>query len=228
MCKDTRDRDRESLRTSALWKLRAQVFGELHPSLETLELTLFQAQGYQNEKQCYKESYHATWRDIIQDEGRAHAILRHSVGLKPSRNEEGRCRVCARICATPNPKNTWEGVFDVSSVRGGSFRMPFCLQNVHKCRVHKCRVEHPILPSGASRFEMHGGTMLRRCVCEHGTHGNLPDDVEWVKRGRVRLFQLLAQRSCQCLHPGNQRDSVCPACQTSLSRRLLQWARFIK
>ena len=25
-----------------------------------------------------------------------------------------------------NPKNTWEGVFDVSSVRGGSFRMPFC------------------------------------------------------------------------------------------------------
>ena len=74
MCKDTRDRDRESLRTSALWKLRAQVFGELHPSLETLELTLFQAQGHQNEKQCYKESYHATWRDIIQDEGRAHAI----------------------------------------------------------------------------------------------------------------------------------------------------------
>ena len=37
MRKDTRDRDRESLRTSALWKLRAQVLGELHPSLATLE-----------------------------------------------------------------------------------------------------------------------------------------------------------------------------------------------
>ena len=74
MCKDTRDRDRESLRTSALWKLRAQVLGELHPSLATLVLTLFQAHGYQNEKQRYKESYLATWRDIIQDEGRAHAI----------------------------------------------------------------------------------------------------------------------------------------------------------
>ena len=74
MRKDTRDRDRESLRTSASWKLRAQVLRELHPSLETLELTLFQAHGYQNEKQSYKESYHATWRDLIQDEGRAHAI----------------------------------------------------------------------------------------------------------------------------------------------------------
>ena len=40
MRKDTRDRDRESLRTSALWKLRAQVLRELHPSLESLELTL--------------------------------------------------------------------------------------------------------------------------------------------------------------------------------------------
>ena len=74
MRKDTRDRDRESLRTSALWKLRAQVLRELHPSLETLELTLFQAHGCQNEKQSYKESYHATWRDIKEDEGRAHAI----------------------------------------------------------------------------------------------------------------------------------------------------------
>lgn len=60
-----------------------------------------------------------------------------------------------------------------------------------------CRVEHLILPSGVSRFDMHGGTMLRRCVCEHGTHGDLPD-VEWVKRGRVRLFPTVGTK---CLHP---------------------------
>ena len=39
--------------------------------------------------------------------------------------------------------------------------------------------------------------MLRRCVCEHGTHGDLPD-VEWVKRGRVRLFPTVGTK---CLHP---------------------------
>ena len=48
-----------------------------------------------------------------------------------------------------NPKNTWAGVFDVSSVRGGSFRMPFCgkmstnagLNTHHGLRDSKCMGE---------------------------------------------------------------------------------------
>ena len=42
--------------------------------------------------------------------------------------------------------------------------------------------------------------MLRRCVCEHGTHGNLPD-VEWVKRGRVRLFPIVGTTQLPVLTP---------------------------
>ena len=42
--------------------------------------------------------------------------------------------------------------------------------------------------------------MLRRCVCEHGTHGDLPD-VEWVKRGRVRLFPIVGTTQLPVLTP---------------------------
>ena len=42
--------------------------------------------------------------------------------------------------------------------------------------------------------------MLRRCGCEHGTHGDLPD-VEWVKRGRVRLFPIVGTTQLPLLTP---------------------------
>ena len=49
----------------------------------------------------------------------------------------------------------------------------------------------------------HQGLRDSKCMgepCEHGTHGNLPD-VEWVKRGRVRLFPIVGTTQLPVLTP---------------------------
>jgi hypothetical protein len=159
------------------------VLHELFPNLESLDLTLFQAHGFQSEKQCYKESYHAVWKDLIVDKGRAHVIRLATIAKFNAESvPKGRVFDLHKTLLEVDTRNTWEAVFDIASVRGGSFRMPFC------GKVYKNRIERPILPEAIMDFRCRSERLS--CQVLHDKTDKHLSDIDWIKRGRVRLLAL--------------------------------------
>lgn len=170
------ERSGDILLNEQFWLLRAQVLHDIFPTFDTLELTLFKAHGLQAEKQRYKESYHAIWRDLIVDKGRARLIRLATIARFNKESKlGGRVSELSKKLLEADEKNAWEAVFDITSVRCGSFRMPFC------GKVYKGRIERPIEPEGVWRFSK---VSMTRSIVDVAS---LPD-VEWARRGRVRLF----------------------------------------
>eukprot|EP00928_Gymnodinium_smaydae_P040018 TRINITY_DN27215_c0_g1_i1.p1 TRINITY_DN27215_c0_g1~~TRINITY_DN27215_c0_g1_i1.p1 ORF type:complete len:983 (-),score=107.77 TRINITY_DN27215_c0_g1_i1:41-2947(-) len=176
------DGSRNKVLSKQFWLLRAHVLLELFPWLNApLELTLFQAHGFQAEKQCQKESYHAVWRNLVVDKGRAHAIRLATIeAFNLESRPGGKVEELRNVLLKADDRNTWEAVFDIASVRGGSFRMPFC------GKVHKGRIERPILPEAVWTFTKRNDSIVQTAEHSYGGRSDLSDQ-EWLRRGGVRL-----------------------------------------
>lgn len=169
------------------WELRAEALHKVFPSVNPLELTLFKAHGQSGKDSCWKASYHALWPQLIVDRERAHAI-RLATLLDFNAVSGGPIADLKEKLLAADPRNVWEAVFDQASVKGGSFRMPFCdkiVRNGH----HMFPDNRPILPDGIWKFWFNESGQVdyfRRAVAPE----ELPK-VQWLRLGRVRLREPL-------------------------------------
>eukprot|EP00929_Paragymnodinium_shiwhaense_P053961 TRINITY_DN27051_c0_g1_i1.p1 TRINITY_DN27051_c0_g1~~TRINITY_DN27051_c0_g1_i1.p1 ORF type:complete len:891 (+),score=175.61 TRINITY_DN27051_c0_g1_i1:229-2673(+) len=164
------------------WQHRATVLHALFPSESPLVLTLYTASGFNAEKQKWKGSYHAVWNNCVVDRERANVVRlatldyfhRHCRAAGPLQDLEARLQDL-------DPVNVWEAVFDAASVKGGSFRMPWC----DKINRYTNQAEgRPIKPCCVMEFHFdENGT-----ATVSKTHGASDlDKMEWLRRGAVRL-----------------------------------------
>eukprot|EP00930_Biecheleria_cincta_P070306 TRINITY_DN57948_c0_g1_i1.p1 TRINITY_DN57948_c0_g1~~TRINITY_DN57948_c0_g1_i1.p1 ORF type:complete len:671 (+),score=76.33 TRINITY_DN57948_c0_g1_i1:63-2075(+) len=171
------------LHSSAFWQLRAEILHELFPTVDTLELTLFKASGWNCEKGCYKASFHAVWPQLVVTRERAHLVRLATLTEFGKRSySPGELNRLRWRLLEIDDRNDWPSVFDIASVRGGSFRLPF---NDKLNKQANRREDRPILPESVWCFHF---TELGRVHWYAKTHDppDLPE-LDWLKRGSVRL-----------------------------------------
>ena len=169
----------ELILNSDFFKLRAQELHRACPGIAPLELALFTASGWHRDKSCWKASFHAVWRQLVVTQDMASSIRSATVEAFEQLSEEEPLKSLRGQLLELPPKNTWDMVFDITSVRGGSFRMPFC---------DKVAEGREVRPVGVFVFEFgepHADDVKQ--VLRHGPDGLT--SVEWLARGTVRLPQ---------------------------------------
>lgn len=169
---------------SDFFKLRAKELRRLCPQIASLELTLFTASGWHRDKECYKASFHAIWRELVVTESLAGILRSETVAsFKRLSEEEEPLKSLQRKLLDLSPKNTWDMVFDITSVRAGSFRMPFCDKFAQGAREKR-----EVRPVGVYMFEFGEPSAAENDSVKQVSLIGPADlsEIEWLRRGTVR------------------------------------------
>lgn len=165
------------------FKLRAKELRRFCPQIVSLELTLFTASGWHRDKECQKASFHAIWRNLVVTQSLARTLRSETVAAFERLSEEEPLKSLRHKLLELSPKNSWDMVFDITSVQGGSFRMPFCDKVTQGAREGR-----EVLPVGVYMFEFSepsaAGAGDVKQVLQF--RPNDLSDVDWLIRGSVR------------------------------------------
>lgn len=188
----------------AFWKLQAAELHRIFPGV-MLELTLFTGSGWHKEKGRQKASFHAVWSPIVVDQERAGAVRRAIVAaFEIASTSPGPIADFSQHLQALDEKNAWDAVFDITAVKAGSFRMPFC-DKVAKVDGRRCREGRPLLPVNVLRFDFdEDGTPLMSVK-------HRPLDLsgeEWLARASVRFAETPARDFTPWVAPASTCDAL--------------------
>jgi hypothetical protein len=141
------------------WRFRALILHRMFPQLNPLPLVLYTGSGYNSDKRCWKTSYHCIWPDLIVDRERAHVIRLATIDAfndvikqDPTGYQASLLKKLENV--TPDSAgttNSYDSLFDITGVRAGSLRMPYC-DKVARNVPQRPYVGRPILPVGELHF----------------------------------------------------------------------------
>ncbi|CAE7885896.1 unnamed protein product [Symbiodinium sp. KB8] len=168
------------MNSKEFWNLRAEILHQLFPEVRCLELTLYKASGWNVQKGINKASFHTVWSQLIVDKERAEAVRKATVSEFERLSVNGPLADLAKRLKRVNECNSWNAIFDVTSVNGGSCRMPF-----HDKIANGEPEGRPILPVGVWTFTF-GDRYDEPWFQQVHASGDLRAE-EWLERGTVRV-----------------------------------------
>ena len=141
------------------------------------------ASGWNGQKGLQKSSFHAVWPQLVVTKERANVVRLATVEEFEKQSSSGRPLedLQGRLLGV-NSANSWSCVFDISSVRGGSCRLPY---NDKINQVTKQPESRPMEPAGVWRFHFGQDGRVSHHEVVHAPR-DLPH-AEWLRRGSVRL-----------------------------------------
>jgi hypothetical protein len=183
---------------------RARILFELFPSLDSLELYVYNSSGWSPEKALHKISFHLIWPDVIVNHANAVAVRDVTIAEFTSLSDEGRalhglleevkrhapCKYAEREDSEIwSDEKIWSEIFDENSARPkNGLRMPYNFKADPPERGWRHKGNRSPEPMGIAAFCRASLTQTsdRGVSCKPEIVNPGLSTVEWLRRGSVR------------------------------------------